>query len=86
MESLLGIWLSGFFCFHKNSQYFAVVSLLENSVQSEHSSSDIFDVFTRVKEFVAAAFKVSSVGTDTFLVLIFLRLASGSNFCGPLMK
>ena len=69
-----------FSVFTKKSQYFAVVSLLENSVQSEHTSSDIFDVFTRVKEFVAAAFKVSSVGTDTFLVLVFLRLASGSNF------
>ena len=71
----------------KNSTFCSGEHIWESSWTSGDSSSDIFDVFTRVEEFVAPAFEVASVEIETLLVLIFLRLVSGAvNFCGPFLK
>ena len=57
--------------FTKNSTFCGSEHIWETSWTSGDSSSDIFDVFTRVEEFVAPAFEVASAEIETLLVLIF---------------
>ena len=55
-----------------------------------HKKSQCFgvvNVFGKLREFLAAAFELASVGIDTLVEFVFLRLVSGPTiFCGSFLK